>query len=132
MICNGFGDPFGFNFHDYRNTFGIVLCILPNRQAPNSMQNIRRELAKNFGKLVITNVHLETVQGILQFSKRRQLQQTASYKIMGRRCARRMAHTDIYNVYRDIYIYITYIHIFKNIHIYICNLPSNNTNHTNP
>jgi hypothetical protein len=68
--------------------------IPPNRQAPNSMQNTCRELAKNFETLVITSAHLEIVYDILQFQKQRQLQQTASYKIRWRRCARRMAHLD--------------------------------------
>ena len=67
----------------------------PSRQAPYLMQITCKELAKNFGKLEIPNAHLETLCDILQFSKRRQLQQTASYKIRWRRCARRMAHRDI-------------------------------------
>ena len=65
-----------------------------NNQAPNSMQNTRRDLAKNFGKLVRTSAHLETVQSILQFPKQHQPQLTSNYKIRWRRCARRMAHRD--------------------------------------
>ena len=49
-------DPPGLSFHDSGNNSGIVFCILPNLQAPNSMQNTCRELAKNFGIFVITNV----------------------------------------------------------------------------
>jgi hypothetical protein len=74
------------------------------------LQNTCRELAKNFGHFVRTNAHLETVQGSLQFPKQHQPQQTSSYKIRWRRCARRMAHRDIY-----IYIYIyTYMYILYN------------------
>ena len=79
MIRCAFVDPFASVVWQWEQ-------ISPNLQAPNSMQNTRRELAKN--------VHLETVQGILQFPEQHQPQHTSSYKIRSRRCARRMAHTD--------------------------------------
>ena len=81
--------------------------IPPNRQAQIQCKKTGRELAKNFGTLVRTNVHLETVQIILQFPKQHQPQQTSRYKNRWRRCARRMTLTNIY-VY--IYIYILYLH----------------------
>ena len=47
------------------SVFMAVGTIPPNRQAPSSMQNTRRELAKNFGKLVRTNARVETLCDIL-------------------------------------------------------------------
>ena len=87
MTCYGYWDPLSYLTWQWEQ-------IPPNRQAPNSMQNARRELAKNFVKLVRASVHFETVQGILRVSKH-QPQLTSSYKIRWRQCARRMAHRDM-------------------------------------
>ena len=47
MHFHRFWDPPGLSFYDFGNNSGIVFCIQPNRQAPNSMQNTCRELANN-------------------------------------------------------------------------------------
>ena len=70
-----------------------------NTQRMQSKKKQCKIPAENFrktcGKLIITNAHLEAVHDICRSPKRRQPQQTASYKIRCRRCARRMAHRDI-------------------------------------
>ena len=84
MTCCWFWDRFGFSFHSSGNKIDIVFYI-PAK--PSST------------KLGITNAHLETPCGILQFSKQHQPQQTASYTIRWRRCARRMAHQDMFKYF---------------------------------
>ena len=82
-------------------------------QNPKRMQSPQiqcKTTAKNWqracGQLVRTNDHFETLCDILLFSKPRQLQQTANYKIRGRRCSpRRMTYQDI-----NIYLFIIFIH----------------------
>ena len=68
-----------------------------NAKYPQGTGNELRKTCKNERSL--PNAHLETVQGILQFSKQHQLQQTSSYKIRWRRCSRCMAHQDMYRLY---------------------------------
>ena len=77
----------------------ISFVVLPlNRQAPNLIQKTSKELANNLRTLVITNAHLQTVKGILQFPKQHQPQQTSRYEIRWRRCAHCMAHRDYTHV----------------------------------
>jgi hypothetical protein len=82
-------------------TLAIAMGTKRWPQNPKRMQSPRTRCkipAENWqrtcGKLIITNAHLEPLCDILQFSKQRQLQQPANYKIRWRRCARRMAHQD--------------------------------------
>ena len=76
ITFNDLWQPPGFSSNDLGNNSIIVSCIPPNRQAPNIMQNNCKipldNWQRTFGKQLITNAHLETVQAVWKFPRRYQ------------------------------------------------------------
>ena len=82
--------------YDSGTNSGNVSCILPNRQAPNSMQDTSRELTKIFQETSNSKPSFANNASHFAISETTSARQAFSYKIRGRWCARHMAHRIIY------------------------------------